>query len=63
MTETDTTIDPEVSMNNDDNQIKDMNAAIEEVHLANESLALIFIFFVLLLGGIVRIMSKKYRVY
>lgn len=31
-------------------------------HIGNESLAVIFIFFVLLLGGIVRIFSKKYRV-
>ena len=33
-----------------------------ELRLGNESLAVIFIFFVLLLGGIVRIFSKKYRV-
>lgn len=30
--------------------------------IKTESLAVIFIFFVLLLGGIVRIFSKKYRV-
>lgn len=33
-----------------------------EIKIGSESLAVIFIFFVLLLGGIVRIFSKKYKV-
>jgi len=34
----------------------------QNAQIGTESLAVIFIFFVLLLGGIVRIFSKKYRV-
>lgn len=38
------------------------STSIKEFKIGTESLAVIFIFFVLLLGGIVRIFSKKYKV-
>lgn len=44
-----------------DSTTTDIN--LQEIDLGTESLVVIFIFFVLLLGSLVRVYSKKYRVW